>query len=173
MSGRLTAASLAFACCLALCGCGRGGSDNAAPTEKATQAGKATQAETAAQAEKGVPGAGVDAVVRELGEFTDELERAFDSASKPRDGVDAAQKLLDARRAALAGRIAAFKTSRQFQGDAEARRKWLEAEVDNTDRVSRLQVKYMDAKMRDPDFKARLDKLVEDYNLLFKDSAAR
>ena len=62
---------------------------------------------------------------------------------------------------------------RARRSDAEARRKWLEAEVDNTDRVSRLQVKYMDAKMRDPDFKARLDKLVEDYNLLFKDSAAR
>ena|ERR1043165_301293 len=161
MSGRLTAASMAFACCLALCGCGKGGSDNAAQTEKATQT------------EKGAPGAGVDAVVRELGEFTDELERAFESASKPRDGVDAAQKLLDARRSALAARIAAFKTSPQFQSDAEARRKWLEAEVDNTDRVSRLQVKYMDAKMRDPDFKARLDKLVEDYNLLFKDSATR
>ncbi|MDQ3744741.1 MAG: hypothetical protein M3444_10195 [Acidobacteriota bacterium] len=167
MSGRLTAASMAFACCLALCGCGKGGSDNAAQTERGAQT------EKAAQAEKGAPGAGVDAVVRELGEFTDELERAFESASKPRDGVDAAQKLLDARRAALAARIAAFKTSPQFQADAEARRKWLEAEVDNTDRVSRLQVKYMDAKMRDPDFKARLDKLVEDYNLLFKDSAAR
>ena len=167
MSGRLTAALMAFACCLALCGCGKGGSDNAAQTEKATQA------EKAAQVEKGAPGAGVDAVVRELGEFTDELERAFESASNPRDGVDAAQKLLDARRAALAAHIAAFKTSPQFRSDAEARRKWLEAEVDNTDRVSRLQVKYMDAKMRDPDFKARLDRLVEDYNLLFKDSATR
>ncbi len=165
MSGRLTAALTAFACCLALCGCGKGGSDNAARAEKARQA------ERDAQAEKGAPG--VDAVVRELGEFTDELERAFESAPNPRDGVDAAQKLLDARRAALAAHVAAFKTSPQFRGDAEARRKWLEAEVDDTDRVSRLQVKYMDAKMRDPDFKARLDKLVEDYNLLFKDSAAR
>jgi hypothetical protein len=158
MSGRLTAALMAFACCLALCGCGKGGSDNAA------------QAEKAAPVEKAAPGA--DAVVREVGEFTDELERAFESAPKPRDGLDAAQKLLDARRASLAARIAAFKTSPQFQRDAEARRKWLEAEVDNTDRVSRLQVKYMDAKMRDPDFKSRLDKLVEDYNLMFKDSAA-
>ena len=153
MSGRLTAALMAFACCAALCACGRRASNDAA---------------TAGGAAKGD---GVDAVVRELGEFTDELERAFESASKPRDGVDAAQKLLDARRAALAARIAAFKTSPQFRSDAEAKRKWLEAEVDNTDRVSRLQVKYMDAKMRDPDFKARLDRLVEDYDSLFKDPA--
>lgn len=153
MSGRLTAALMAFACCAALSACGKRAGDDAA-----TPGGAAT-------------GDGVDAVVREVGGFTDELERAFESAPQPRDGVDAAQKLLDARRSALASRIAAFKSSQQFRADAEARRKWLEAEVDNTDRVSRLRVKYMDAKMRDPDFKARLDKLVEDYDSLFKDSA--
>ena len=154
MSGRLTAALMAFACCAALGACGKRAGDDAATAGKAAT------------------GDGVDAVVREVNEFTDELERAFESAPQPRDGADAAQKLLDARRAALAARIAAFKSSAQFRADAEARRKWLEAEVDNTDRVSRLQVKYMDAKMRDPDFKARLDKLVEDYDSLFKDSAA-
>lgn len=147
MSGRLTAAVLALACCAAVCGCGKGKGDGAT--------------------------AGVDAVVRELNEFTDELERVFESAQSPRDGVAAAQKLLDARRPALASRVAAFKASPQFQGDAGAKRRWLEAEVDNTDRVSRLQVKYMDAKMRDPDFKARLDRVVEDYNSIFKDSAPR
>src|ERR1043166_6223449 len=138
MSGRLTAVLMAFACCVAFCACGKNGSDDAR-----TAGGAAT-------------GDGADAVVREVGGFTDELERAFESAPQPRDGGDAAQKLLDARRPALAARIAAFKSSPQFHADAEAKRKWLEAEVDNTDRVSRLQVKYMDAKMRDPDFKARL-----------------
>jgi hypothetical protein len=155
MSGRLTAVLMAFACCVAFCACGKNGSDDAR-----TAGGAAT-------------GDGADAVVREVGGFTDELERAFESAPQPRDGVDAAQKLLDARRPALAARIAAFKSSPQFHADAEAKRKWLEAEVDNTDRVSRLQVKYMDAKMRDPDFKARLDRLVEDYDSLFKDPAPR
>jgi hypothetical protein len=154
MSRRLTAALMAFACCAALCACGKRASDDAATADKASNAD------------------GVDAVAREVSEFTDGLERAFELAQSPRDGVDAAQKLLDARRASLAAHIAAFKSSPQFQKDAEAKRKWLEAEVDNTDRVSRLQVKYMDAKMRDPDFKARLDKLVEDYDSLFKDSAA-
>jgi hypothetical protein len=155
MSGRLTAALMAFACCVALGACGKRAGDDAATADNASSA------------------AGVDAVVREVNEFTDGLERAFELAPQPRDGVDAAQKLLDARRPALAAHIAAFKSSSQFQKDAEAKRKWLEAEVDNTDRVSRLQVKYMDAKMRDPDFKARLDKLVEDYDSLFKDSAPR
>jgi hypothetical protein len=111
--------------------------------------------------------------VREVREFTDELERAVESAQSPQAGVDAAQKLLDARRPALAARIASVKAGPQLQRDAAAKREWLEAEVDNTDRVSRLQVKYLDASMRDPEFKARLDKLVGDYNSMFKDSPAR
>src|SRR2546421_336406 len=152
MSGRLTAALMAFACCLSVCGCGKNAND-AAPADKTAS--------------------GVDAVVREVGGFTDELVKAFETAGDPRDGVEAAQKLLDSRRALLAPRIAAVKTSPQLQGDAAAKRKWLEAEVDNTDRVSRLQVKYLDASMRDPDFKARLDRLVGDYNSMFKDSPAR
>ena len=153
MSGRLTAALTAFACCLVVCGCGKGGNDAAPRGDEAAS--------------------GVDAVVGEVGGFTDELVKAFETAQNPRDGVEAAQKLLDSRRALLAPRIAAVKTSPQLQGDAAAKRKWLEAEVDNTDRVSRLQVKYLDASMRDPDFKARLDRLVGDYNSMFKDSPAR
>jgi hypothetical protein len=153
MSGRLTAALTALACCLAVCGCGRGGGD-AAPA-----------------ADKSPPG--VDAVVREVGEFTDELVKKVETAENPRDGVAEAQKLLDARRTVLAPRIASVKVSPQMQQDAAAKRKWLEAEVDNTDRVSRLQVKYLDTSMRDPDFKARLDKLVGDYNSMFNDSPAR
>ena len=153
MSGRLTAALAALACCLALCGCARGGGDAAPAADKSPS--------------------GVDAVVRELGGFTDELVKTVETAGSPRDGVAAAQKLLDAHRPALAPRIASAKASPQMQQDAAAKRKWLEAEVDNTDRVSRLQVTYLDTSMRDPDFKARLDKLVEDYNSMFKDSPAR
>ena len=153
MSGRLTAALTAFACCLVVCGCGKGGNDAAPRGDEAAS--------------------GVDAVVREVKEFTDELERAFETARNPRDGVAEAQRLLDARRAALVPRIASVKAGPELQRDAAAKRKWLEAEVDNTDRVSRLQVKYLDASMRDPDFKARLDRLVGDYNSMFKDSPAR
>jgi hypothetical protein len=152
MSGRVAAALMAFACCLAVCGCGKGGGDET-------------------RGDKSSPG--VDAVVREVGEFTDELVRAVETAQKPQDGVAAAQKLLDARRTSLAPRIASVRAGPQLQQDAAAKRKWLEAEVDNTDRVSRLQVKYLDASMRDPEFKARLDKLVGDYNSMFKDSPAR
>jgi hypothetical protein len=155
MSGRLTAALVAFACCLAVCGCGKKGNDNAPPADQI------------------LLGTSVEAVALEVKGFTDELERAFERAESPQAGVAEAQRLLDARRPALAARIAALKGGPQLRGDAAAKRKWLEAEVDNTDRVSRLQVKYLDASMRDPDFKARLDRLVGDYTSMFKDSPAR
>ncbi len=58
---------------------------------------------------------------------------------------------------------------RGAQGDPEARRRWLEAEVDNTDRVHRLQLKYSDEAARDPELKARLNHLVAAYDSLFDD----
>ena len=69
--------------------------------------------------------------------------------------------------------IAAVKGGQQIQRDAAAKRKWNEAEADNTFRVHGLVTKYFDASMRDPDLKARLDKLVADYDSMFKDSPAR
>jgi hypothetical protein len=115
----------------------------------------------------------VDAVIDKLNTFTTELTNAVESAPDAKAGVDAAQKLLDSRKSELAAAVAALRRDAGFRQDAAARRKWLEAEVDDTDRVSHLQVKYLDASMRDTDFKARLDKLVGDYNSMFKDDAAR
>lgn len=116
----------------------------------------------------GEPGGGTsDALVSELKAFTDELVGKVESAQSPSAGVEEAQKLLESRRDALASGISAAKKGEGQ--DAAARRKWLEAEVDGTDRVSRLQVKYLDASMRDPALKSRLDKLVSDYGAIFKD----
>ncbi|MBC7929339.1 MAG: hypothetical protein H7Z38_02130 [Rubrivivax sp.] len=115
---------------------------------------------------RGGTAAAADALVSELKAFTDELVGKVESAREPSEGVAEAQKLLESRRDALAARINSAKKGEQ---DAATRRKWLEAEVDGTDRVSRLQVKYLDASMRDPALKARLDKLVGDYGAIFKD----
>ena len=45
--------------------------------------------------------------------------------------------------------------------------------MDNTNRIHGLGSKLFDATMRDPELKARLDKLVADYDSMFKDSPAR
>ena len=142
---------LSLACAAALAGCRRGSSEGGIDA----YAG-------------GSGDSGVDAVVRQLRELTDELARRVESAPDPKAGVGEAQRLLDSRKAEMTGRIDALKKSPQMREQA-ARGKWLEAEVDNTQRVRELQLKYLDASMRDPELKAGLERLAADYDSIFKD----
>ena len=113
-------------------------------------------------------GPGVDGVIKQLGEFTEELAGKVERAGDTKAGVAEAQKLLDARKAELAASIGALKRG-ALARDAAGRGRWLEAEVDGTQRVSQLKVKYLDASMRDPELKAGLDRLAADYDAMFKD----
>lgn len=108
---------------------------------------------------------GAEAVVRALNAFTDELLTKVEAAADKRAGVAEAQSLLDARRVELAGRVASLKRDRLDPG---ARARLLEAEVDNTDRVHRLQLQHADAAARDPALKAGLERLIGDYDALFR-----
>ncbi len=110
----------------------------------------------------------LDGVVRQLKELTDELAGKVESAPDPKAGVAEAQRLLDARKAEMSARIGALK-QQALARDASARGKWLEAEVDNTRRVSELRLKYLDASLRDPELKAGLERLAADYDSMFKD----
>lgn len=147
---RLAAPLLIFslACALASAGCGGSG----AGSSTATGAGGADLGETIAA----------------LKSFTKELTAKVESAEDTKAGLEDAQKLLDARKAEMAARVASLRASGRAKADASARGSLLEAEVDNTELVHRLQVKYSDASSRDPVFKARLDKLVSDYDSIFK-----
>ena len=107
-----------------------------------------------------------DAVIRQLRELTEEVAGKVEGAADPKAGAGEAQRLLDARKGELAARIGALKRD-ALAKDAAARGRWLEAEVDGTQRVSRLRLKYLDESMRDPELKARLDRLVADYDALF------
>jgi hypothetical protein len=141
---------LSLACAAALAGCRRG----------ATEGGVGAHA-----GGSGDPGA--DAVIRQLRDFTEELAGKVERAADPKAGAGEAQRLLDARGPELSARIAAFK--RGARDDAAARGRWLEAEVDSTQRVRQLQLKYLDASMRDPELKAALERLAADYDSLFKE----
>jgi hypothetical protein len=142
---------LSSACALAVAGCRRPASDSGD-----AGAGHAVAGDVE-----------LDTVLPQLNAFTEELASEVESASDPLAGVAAAQKRLDARRGEMAARIDALKVSRQLRVDAAARGRWLEAEVDNTDRIHRLQVKLSDASTRDLELKTRLDKLVADYDSMF------
>jgi hypothetical protein len=108
-------------------------------------------------------GAGeADASVKALNSFTDELLAKVERAADTKAGVAEAQTLLDARRPELAARVAALKR------DAGAKGRLLEAEVDNTDRVHRLQLRYADAAAGDAGLKAGLERLIDDYDALYR-----
>jgi hypothetical protein len=133
----------ALACVLALAGCGR--------SDKSPASGGGAES--------------ADAVVKALNSFTDDMLSKVESAADTKAGVAEAQALLDARKAELAGRLAALKKNAQ---DSGARGSLLEAEVDNTDRVHRLQLKYADAAARDAGLKSGLERLINDYDALFR-----
>jgi hypothetical protein len=139
---------LSLACALAAAGCGGVGKDSAGGAE----AGVKDLGET----------------VKALDAFTEELASKVEKAVDTKAGLADAQKLLDARRGELAASVSALRASPRVKSDAAARGRLLEAEVDNTERVHRLQVRYADATAADPDLKARLDKLVSDYDSIFK-----
>ena len=108
---------------------------------------------------------GPDALVQTLNSFTDELLSKVEQARDKKAGVAEAQALLDARKADFAGRVAALKRDAR---DAGAKAKLLEAEVDNTGRVHRLQLQYADEAAGDPVLRAGLERLINDYDALFR-----
>lgn len=156
MRRRLTSTLTALACGLALAGC----------SWSYTSTGNSGGIGAGAGGVRIGGGAEpADALVKSLNSFTDELLAKVEKAGETKAGVAEAQALLNARTKELAGGIAEIKQGAQ---DAESKAKLLEAEVENTDRVHRLQLKYSDETARDPDLKARLERLINDYDALFR-----
>jgi hypothetical protein len=152
----IAALLLSFACAAALAGC----------RYSYTQSGNGGSG--AGGVSVGFGGAeGVDSLVPALNSFTEELLSKVDSAPDKKAGAADAQGLLHSRGEEWTRRIAAFK--RGAQQDSGAKARWLEAEVDNTDRVHRLQLKYADEAAHDPVLKLRLEQLIADYDAMFKD----
>ncbi|HEX8474182.1 MAG TPA: hypothetical protein VF666_09135 [Pyrinomonadaceae bacterium] len=114
--------------------------------------------------------ADVDEVLGELDGFTKELVSKVETAPNPSAGVDEAQKLMDARRAEIASKLESLKNVRgaDVSNSEETKNKMLESVTNNIMSVAGLQIKYMSQSMQDPSFKAKLDKLVGDYQSLFK-----
>ncbi len=110
----------------------------------------------------------VESLVKEINSLTEEILTRIEKAKEPAAGLDEAQKRLDEGKAALRERIAKVKAGREFRESEEARGRLLECEVDNTDRISKLRTRYIDLWMKDAAFKSKLDKVVSDYQDLFK-----
>jgi len=110
----------------------------------------------------------INSIVTDLDSFTTELVKKVDSAPNPSAGVDDAQKFFDSRKADLTAKMTTLKGIRGYQVSEDTKNKMTKSLVDDAKRVAGLQLKYVGASMRDPAFKAKLEKLTKDYLDLFK-----
>jgi hypothetical protein len=112
--------------------------------------------------------ADINSIVTDLDSFTTELVKKVESAPNPSAGVDDAQKFFDSRKADLTAKMTTLKGIRGYQVSEDTKNKMTRSLVDDAKRVAGLQMKYVGASMRDPAFKAKLEKLTKDYLDLFR-----
>lgn len=110
----------------------------------------------------------IDAVIAELHTFSEQLVSKVQSAPNPSAGVDEAQKLMDSRKADLQAKMNSLKGVRGYQVSKETQQKMTDTLTKDAMNVAGLQVKYVSVSMRDPAFKAKIEKLVKDYTEIFK-----
>jgi hypothetical protein len=108
----------------------------------------------------------VNATVSAVDALTTELARRIEAAANPADGVDDAQQYLDSRKTEIAAKMDVLKSLRDDQVSDETKRKLTSSLAEDAAKVSDLQVKYVSHSISDPAFKAKLDKLVSDYQTL-------
>jgi hypothetical protein len=112
----------------------------------------------------------VDEALGELDAFTRELLQKIESNTDPSAGVGEAQKYFDERKHEIASKLAALKEVRgnQVSNIEETEKKMRESLMINIFSMDGLRTKYLTKSMGDPAFKAKLDKLVNDYQALLK-----
>jgi len=110
----------------------------------------------------------IESVIAELHTFSEQLVAKVQTAPNPSAGVDEAQKLMDSRKADLQAKMNSIKNVRGYQVSKETQQKMTDTLTKDAMNVAGLQVKYVSVSMRDPAFKAKIEKLVKDYTDIFK-----
>ena len=108
----------------------------------------------------------VNSALAEFDSFTTELLARIETAANPSAGLDDAQKYFDSKKAELTPKMAALKSVREYQVSEETKQKMALRLVEDASKVGNLQIKYDSQSINDPLFKAKLDKLVKDYQAL-------
>jgi hypothetical protein len=100
----------------------------------------------------------INAVVKELDSFTTQLVQTADQA-----GPDAAQQFLTTKGKDMKKKIDSIKSVRGFQISAATKQAMTAGFSKNVIAVAGLQIRHMQRSVRDPNYKAKLDKLINDY----------
>jgi hypothetical protein len=109
----------------------------------------------------------VNAILATIDSFTTELVSRIETAGNPSTGLDEARKYFDSRKNEVAAKVETLKRLRESQVSDATKQKITSSLVDDASRVGDLEIKYVSQSMNDPAFKAKLDKLVKDYQALF------
>ena len=110
----------------------------------------------------------IESVLADLHTFSQEIVKRVESAPDPSAGVDDAQKYFDSRKAEISEKLQSIKGVRGFQVSQETQKKMTEQLTEDVMSVSKLQIKYISQSMRDPAFKTKLTKLINDYQGLLR-----
>jgi len=109
----------------------------------------------------------VNAILATIDSFTTELVSRMETAGNPSTGLDEARKYFDSRKNEVTAKVDTLKRLRESQISDATKQKITSSLVDDASRVGDLEIKYVNQSMNDPAFKAKLDKLVKDYQALF------
>lgn len=104
--------------------------------------------------------------MNELNAFTTELIQKVESAQGSVEGIDAAQRFFESRKAEMEKKLSVLKGARGFQVSDEAKKSMTESLTQNVTNVASLQLKYIGRSMKDSSYKSKLEKLVKDYQSL-------
>jgi hypothetical protein len=108
----------------------------------------------------------VNAILATIDSFTTELVNRIEMAGNPSTGVVDAQKYFDSRKGEVIAKMDTLKHLRESQVSDATKQKITSSLVDDASKVGNLEIKYVSQSLNDPEFKARLDKLVKDYQAL-------
>ena len=108
----------------------------------------------------------VNATVSAVDGLTTEMVRRIEAAPNPSAGVDDAQEYLDAQKTEIANKMGVLKKLRGDQVSDETKKKLTSTLAQDAAKVGDLQIKYVSHSISNPAFKAKLDKLVGDYQTL-------
>lgn len=108
----------------------------------------------------------IGSVLKELESFTTELVQKIDSTQGSAGGIDAAQQFLDSKKNDLMNKLVVVREARGFQVSGETKKTLTESFTKNITSVASLQIKYVGRSVRDPGYKSKIEKLVNDYRQL-------
>ena len=110
----------------------------------------------------------INAVMKDLDAFTTELVAKVEKSANAPSGLDEAQKFLDSKKAEMKSKLESIKKVRGFQIGEETKKTMTDSITKNVTSVAQLQIKYVQLSVKDAAFKAKLDKLINDYTQLLK-----